>query len=205
MIAEFMTTISESVKEGSKEIGKEGFSGNENIPTFAKGVKAESVTNFEAADQPLQGGSTLDSIESFDASEQKVKSPFEQLDNGEKSQIDLNREHGDLREAAVHEELTQLYPAENYEVIPEQYLRDSEGRIVKDVETGEARRVDFVVVKDGEVVRSIEVTSETASKDAQLAKEGRIREQGGEWIRNPETGELCRYGENVNTEVWRRV
>ncbi|EBK2060125.1 hypothetical protein AAL85_25410, partial [Salmonella enterica subsp. enterica serovar Typhi] len=76
---------------------------------------------------------------------------------------------------------------------------------VKDVETGEARRVDFVVVKDGEVVRSIEVTSETASKDAQLAKEGRIREQGGEWIRNPETGELCRYGENVNTEVWRRV
>lgn len=205
MISEIMTTLSESVKEASKEIGKEGISGNSNIPEFAKGAKAKSVTSFEAADQPLRGELAIDSVESAEKTEQVVKTPSEQLDGGEKSQIDLNREHGDLREVAVHEELTQLYPAENYEVIPEQYLRDSEGRIVKDAETGEARRVDFVVVKDGEVVRSIEVTSETASKDAQLAKEGRIREQGGEWIRNPETGELCKYGEDVNTEVWRRA
>ena len=56
-------------------------------------------------------------------------------------------------------------------------MRDSEGKIVRDPETGEARRIDFVVVKDGQVVDSIEVTSETADKTGQTAKEERIRFQ----------------------------
>ena len=95
-----------------------------------------------------------------------------------------NKEEGLRREAEVEEELEKKYPeSEGYEIVSEAYLRDSEGKIVRDPETGEARRIDFVVVKDGQVVDSIEVTSETADKTGQTAKEERIRDAGGNYIR----------------------
>ena len=62
---------------------------------------------------------------------------------------------------------------DGYEIISEAYLRDKDGNIVKDPETNSARRIDFVVVKDGKVVDSVEVTSKTASKEEQSAKEDR--------------------------------
>ena len=95
-----------------------------------------------------------------------------------------NKEEGLRREAEVEEELEKKYPeSEGYEIVSEAYLRDSEGKIVRDPETGEARRIDFVVVKDGQVVDSIEVTSETADKTGQTAKEERIIDAGGNYIR----------------------
>ena len=72
--------------------------------------------------------------------------------------------------------------------------------------TGESRRkIDFEVIKDGEVVKSVEVTSETADKTAQLAKEERIRDAGGNYVVDRRTGELVRFAPDVQTEVVRRV
>jgi hypothetical protein len=72
----------------------------------------------------------------------------------------------------------------------EQYLRNSDGKIAVDAATGEARRLDFVVVTNGQARYSIEVTSKTASKTRQLAKEARIRKAGGTFIQDRVTGKL---------------
>lgn len=115
-----------------------------------------------------------------------------------------NKEEGLRREAEVEEELEEKYPeSDGYEVVSEAYLRDSNGKIVKDPDTGEARRIDFVVVKNGEVVDSIEVTSETADKTWQTAKEERIREAGGNFVRTSD-GSLARYSENMHTRIERK-
>ena len=115
-----------------------------------------------------------------------------------------NKEEGLRREAEVEEELEKKYPeSEGYEIISEAYLRDSEGKIVRDPETGEARRIDFVIVKDGQVVDSIEVTSETADKTGQTAKEERIRDAGGNYIRTSD-GSLAKYPNDLHTTIERR-
>lgn len=103
-------------------------------------------------------------------------------------------------------ELEDRYPeSEGYKVIKEAYLRDKDGNIVRDPEPPyKARRIDFVVVKDGKVVDSIEVTSKTAPKEAQSAKEERIRENGGNYIKDPDTGELIRIPDSVHTRIERR-
>ena len=108
-----------------------------------------------------------------------------------------NKEEVLRREAEVEEEL------DGYEIVSEAYLRDCEGKIVRDPETGEARRIDFVVVKDGKVVDSIEVTSETADKTGQTAKEERIREAGGNYIRTSD-GSLAKYPDDLHTTIERR-
>ena len=124
----------------------------------------------------------------------------------EVSQLEANRMSGAAREGIVDGELAREYPAENgYRRERECYLRDAEGRIVKDSETGEARRIDFAVIKDGEVVKSVEVTSETADKTDQLAKEDRIREAGGNYIVDRRTGEFVPFRSGVETEVVRRA
>ena len=115
-----------------------------------------------------------------------------------------NKEEGLRREAEVEEELEKKYPeSEGYEIVSEAYLRDSEGKIVRDPETGEARRIDFVVVKDGKVVDSIEVTSETADKTGQTAKEERIREAGGSYLRTSD-GSRAKYPDDLHTTIERR-
>jgi len=125
--------------------------------------------------------------------------------NAEKiKQIEINREDGANRETLAHEELQCEFPEEEgYKIEREQYLRDKDGNIVKDPETGEARRIDFTVSKNGEVVKSIEVTSETAPKDAQIAKEGRIRDVGGNFIKDRDTGQLVEIPKDTQTEVRR--
>ena len=115
-----------------------------------------------------------------------------------------NKEEGLRREADVKKELEEKYPeSEGYEIISEAYLRDSEGHIVKDSETDTARRIDFVVVKEGVVVDSIEVTSETADKTGQSAKEARIRAAGGNYVRIGD-GTLARFPDDVETKIERR-
>ncbi|AEH48648.1 hypothetical protein [Parageobacillus thermoglucosidasius] len=160
-----------------KEIG----SSLKDIPIFVKDLNATVVLNYAEADKPL----------------------YEQ-EMSKKDIIDLNRKNGDLREEQVYERLKEMYPEQQgYKIIREAYLRDAEGNIVKDDVTGQARRIDFVVVKDGVVIDSIEVTSETATKEAQLAKEQRIRESGGNYIKDPETGEIYEFSPQIQTHVWR--
>ena len=115
-----------------------------------------------------------------------------------------NKIDGLAREAEVANELEKQYPEEEgFQVISETYLRDKNGNIVKDSETGEARRVDFMVVKDGKVIDSIEVTSKTADKTEQSAKEERIRKSGGNYIRDNE-GNLVEIPSTVHTRIERR-
>lgn len=115
-----------------------------------------------------------------------------------------NKIEGIRREKEVENELQEKYPeSEGYEIISEAYLRDSEGKIVKDPETNSARRIDFVVIKDGKVIKSVEVTSFNVDKTEQLAKEKRIKESGGCYIKTP-GGELIKIPENLYTDIERR-
>lgn len=115
-----------------------------------------------------------------------------------------NKLDGLAREKEVAGELDRKYPPEEgYQIVPEAYLRSKEGDIIKDPVTGEARRVDFMVVKDGKVVDSIEVTSKTADKTGQTAKEERIRDAGGNFIRDND-GNLTEIPSTVHTRIERR-
>ncbi|ABM31105.1 DUF6531 domain-containing protein [Paracidovorax citrulli] len=94
-----------------------------------------------------------------------------------------NKVAGTAREARVGAKLDGKFGASN--VLRERYLRDANGKIVRDPLTGEARRVDFVVKGSDGKGTAIEVTSKTANKDAQQLKEARIRAQGGVYVREP--------------------
>ena len=125
-------------------------------------------------------------------------------DTQDKPQVVQNKEDGCRREQEVEEELAEEYPEEEgYKVLPERDLLDKDGNPVKDPESGLGRRVDFVVTRNGEAVRSIEVTSPTAPKDAQLAKEDRVKDAGGTYVRDPDSGELIDVSD-TKTEVIRR-
>ena len=78
------------------------------------------------------------------------------------------------------------------------------GSIKKDPITGEARRVDFVVSDGKKVINSIEVTSLTADKTDQIAKENRIRNAGGNYIRDC-NGNVLRYPNDLKTTIERRT
>ncbi|WP_258187569.1 RHS repeat-associated core domain-containing protein [Trinickia symbiotica] len=99
-----------------------------------------------------------------------------------------NKEDGMAREARAMDVLERRYGKEN--VISERYLRDASGKSVKDPLTGERRRIDFVVKGQDGIWRPVEITSQTAPKFDQLAKELRIREMGGTFARDPNTGGL---------------
>lgn len=153
---------------------------------------------------PLQSSMEVienSSLESLKAENELVQ---ENINEARAEQLEKNREDGANREEQALESLNKEFPEEDgYKIEREQYLRDKDGNIVKDSETGEARRVDFVVIKDGKVVKSIEVTSETAPKDAQIAKEERIRDAGGNFIKDRDTGQLVEIPKDVQTEVRR--
>ena len=120
--------------------------------------------------------------------------------------IEANKQAGLAREAAVSQELASEYlSTDGYRIERECYLRDETRSIVLDPVTGEGRRLDKVVIRDGEVVKSVEVTSETAEKTGQMAKEERIREAGGNYTIDRSTGELVRLADGVKTEIWRRA
>jgi hypothetical protein len=115
-----------------------------------------------------------------------------------------NKEEGIRRENEVENELRKKYPeSEGYKIEKEVFLLDKDEKYVKDPVTGERRRIDFAVIKDGKVVALIEVTSKTANKDEQMAKENRIREAGGNYIKDS-NGNLVKIPENVHTQIERR-
>ena len=121
-------------------------------------------------------------------------------------QLDINRDKGKALETAAFNELMREYPAEDgYHIEQQCSLRNKEGKVVHDPKTGESRRVDFAVIKDGEIVRSDEVTSKTANKTGQPEKEARIRDAGGNFIKHRGTKELVPFAPGVKTEIRRRA
>ncbi|WP_330996535.1 RHS repeat-associated core domain-containing protein, partial [Burkholderia diffusa] len=69
------------------------------------------------------------------------------------------------------------------------YLRDAQGKSVRDPVTGERRRVDTAVIENGRA-QTYEVTSLDADKDFQAGKEGRIIQNGGQYIRDRSNNDL---------------
>lgn len=125
---------------------------------------------------------------------------YERLENG----ILPNKEEGLRREKEVLEDLKEKYPErDGYKIESEVYLRDKDGDIVKDKETGESRRIDYVVIKNNKVVDSIEVTSKTADKTEQSSKEERIRENGGNYIKDSDEN-LIEIPYSIKTRIERR-
>ena len=98
-----------------------------------------------------------------------------------------NKVEGDRREGIFKDRMKSQHP--NATIQCECYLRNAEGKSVKDPVTGERRRVDTVVIEKGKGT-AYEVTSPSADKRDQLAKEGRIRAEGGTYVKDRSTGKL---------------
>ena len=99
-----------------------------------------------------------------------------------------NSVEGDRRHKTVNERLRNQYPDATIQC--ECYLRDSAGNSVFDTtDTNTRRRIDTVVIEDGKA-QTHEVTSLTAKKVAQAAKERMIIENGGTFIRDRTTKDL---------------
>lgn len=113
--------------------------------------------------------------------------------DAKRDQVKKNKRDGMRREKETEQELVEKYP--DASVQREQYLRDKDGKILKDPLTGEARRVDHVVIKDWKVIDMVETTSTSADKAGQMAKENRIFDSGGKFLRDRSTGQTVPVGE----------
>lgn len=130
------------------------------------------------------------------------KEPIE-VDDNKIGTAKENKEKGTEREHKFDLLLALKYPKIlGYEVMSERVLRDKNGNIVKDSQTNSARRIDFIVSKNGVVINSFEVTSKTAPKNEQMAKEYRIKENGGQYVKDS-NGNLLRIPNNVQTNIVR--
>lgn len=104
---------------------------------------------------------------------------------------------GERRHKAAVKEIEKDLP-EGAKIQEECPLRSCKtGKIMKDTKkTGpgekkyRTRRLDIVVIHNGAVLNVIEVTSKSAKKGPQLAKEDRIRDRGGKCIKDRDTGAL---------------
>jgi hypothetical protein len=189
-----MKEIIHSLKPEIGDTGKE-----KRIPEPGRGANPERRSPAKEQDKP-------DNMAPNEIPQDKESGETTRPDS-RKSEVNepiQNKQDGLRREEEAEKELQKQYPEkEGYEIIREAYLRDKDGNIVKDPVTGEARRVDFVIVKDGKVVRMIEVTSKTADKTGQSGKEQRIRENGGNYIRGKDK-QLLQIGDGVQTEIVRK-
>ena len=132
----------------------------------------------------------------------KVESEMAQRNlNTKQETMDKNSKDGKAREVKTDKELKAENP--DSKVQGERSLRDKNGKIVKDPETGTGRRIDHAVIKDGKVTKLVETTSKTAPKNAQVLKEQRIRNEGGTYIRDKTDKKKLYDVSNVPTEIRR--
>lgn len=172
----------------------------------AAGVSEGAEVAVEASEAAIGEAGLVEQLDAVQHSSLESVAARNEAALKEVSQIEINRLEGAAREDAVGGELARQYPEDaGFRIESQCTLRDEAGRTVLDPISGETRRLDFVVVKDGEVVRSVEVTSETADKSAQIAKEDRIREAGGNFVMDRTSGELTPFGSGVRTEIIRRA
>lgn len=126
-----------------------------------------------------------------------------EFNNSKAQTVIINKQNGLRREHEYKLLLeNECPPNDGYEILSEKYLRNSKGEIIRDIKTKEGRRIDYIVVKDKKVVRSIEVTSPTADKTTQIQKELRIRASQKCYIKNSE-GKLIEVPQWLETEIQR--
>lgn len=116
-----------------------------------------------------------------------------------------NYNHGMSREESILKKLTEMYP--DAKIYSQCYLCDNLGRRLIDETSGEARRIDLLVVQGKKAVKSVEVTSNKASKSTQMNKEKRIRakrrEAGKTLYAQIRDGEVVKIPYSLKTRVWR--
>jgi hypothetical protein len=100
-----------------------------------------------------------------------------------------NAAAGTRREAQTAAELATENPGKV--VQGQRTLRNAEGKKVVDPVTGEGRRVDHAVIdREANTAKTFETTGQNVSKEEQLAKEQRVREAGGKFVRDKETQQM---------------
>ena len=114
----------------------------------------------------------------------KKPGPKSKKKSAGKGECIQNKKDGDAREALHKKDLDAQYGADR--ILSQKHLRNKKGEIVSDPVTGESRKLDFVIKGAGKNGggHAQEVTSLTASKTAQRAKELRIRNSGGIYVRD---------------------
>lgn len=147
----------------------------------------------QAVDDAQSGNYVWAAFGALTAGESTAIKNFSKVDN-----LLLNAVNGARREAQFGKSLSDQFGSGA--VQGQVYLRNSDGTIARDA-FGSARRLDFAVIKDGKVKGLYEVTSPTANKNAQQFKEQFIRESGGTYIRDRQTGNLI----DVSKKPTRRV
>ena len=195
--------IREVVEAGAKKAIKEtAEAGVELVVREAAEAGVETLTR-----ETVEAGVEKAAKEVAEEGAEKIAK--EAAENGAESLDDLaqvtrSKLEGTAREEKVMDELISKNGEDN--VIREAFIRDKDGIPIKDPETGEARRIDFIIKQGKKIVESIEVTSETASKTAQIAKENRILEEaakrGGAFIKD-KSGELLEFTKDIITEIRR--
>ncbi len=193
----------EAVEAGAEKLTKEAVeAGAEKVVKEAAEAGVEKITK----DTVETGAEVMAKEVSEAGSERVVREATESgAEAAEKlDQITKNKLDGTAREEKVLEDLVSANGEDN--VIREALLRDKDGIPIKDPETGEARRIDFIVTQGKKIIESIEVTSETADKVLQMAKETRILQEaaknGGAFIRD-KSGELIEFTMDIITEIRR--
>ncbi len=173
--------------EGNKLSTGDRFLG---VVPYAKNIKRVKQINkvVKAADKADDVDDVAKTANKIDKTASKEKS------------IVKRKSAGDLREVKEQNILENKYPGAD--VQNQQYLRDINGKIVKDPVTGEGRRIDHVVIKDGRPLDAVETTSMNANKTSQTAKENRIREAGGTYVRDRKTRKLVDL-KDVQTRISR--
>ena len=113
-----------------------------------------------------------------------------------------NKREGLRREDTLRRILEDIYGKDR--VLAERTLVDANGNKVTAGKKGKqsGRRIDFIVLDDnGNAIKSFEVTSKTAQKGPQVAKENAIRSNGGTFIKD-NNGNLVDVS-NVPTQIIR--
>jgi hypothetical protein len=119
------------------------------------------------------------------------KSASEEVSATAKRAAQLLRNVADGAQRAVKtaEELAAENPGKA--VQGERTLRDADGNKVLDPVTGEGRRIDHAVIdREAGSAKAYETTGDSVDKRLQQKKEERIRDAGGTYIRDKETGDL---------------
>lgn len=208
--------VKETVEAGAKKVVKETVEAGvekvvkETVEAGAeKAVKETAEVGVEkVAKETVEAGTEKVAKEVAEESTEKTMKEVaekgtESLDEIE-SQITKNKLDGTAREEKVLDDLISKNGEDN--VIREALLRDKDGVPIKDPETGEARRIDFIVTQGKKIIESIEVTSETADKTLQMAKQTRILEEaverGGAFIKD-KSGDLIEFTADIITEIRR--
>jgi hypothetical protein len=172
--------------------GMQGYKKVEDAQAFADNFNKVAQTR---ANDIANAGRNVDAIQ--DSTHTVI---VENVSAPSKTVLD-NAADGAAREARVHGKLSEHFTEAS--VQRERYLRTADGKRAIDPLTEEARRIDHAVIENGRVRYLVETTSKTADKTAQLAKEARIRANGGTFIRDKVTRELIDVS-NVLTRLTRR-